>query len=186
MASRIDLLAEAYSRHVSISWDRGLSSSERVWFAVYPTEEERRLRYKLEAFQLATVAAGKRWILVDLTQCFSRWIDPEEDRDRLLADPEALHPMMGELLDFATDEVLTAAKASDADSDTIVAILGAASLYGFSHVSELVPRIIGHLSGRLLVFFPGSREGNVYKLLDAREGWNYLATSIVPQHGSNS
>jgi hypothetical protein len=29
------------------------------------------------------------------------------------------------------------------------------------------------------VFFPGSREGNVYKLLDAREGWNYLATPIT-------
>ena len=35
------------------------------------------------------------------------------------------------------------------------------------------------LGGRLLVFFPGSREGNVYKLLDAREGWNYLATPIT-------
>jgi hypothetical protein len=33
--------------------------------------------------------------------------------------------------------------------------------------------------GRLLVFFPGSRDGNVYKLLDAREGWNYLATPIT-------
>jgi hypothetical protein len=30
----------------------------------------------------------------------------------------------------------------------------------------------------LLVFFPGEQEGNTYRLLDAQNGWGYLATSI--------
>jgi hypothetical protein len=34
------------------------------------------------------------------------------------------------------------------------------------------------VAGRLLVFFPGQREGNNYRLFDARDGWNYLALPI--------
>ena len=37
--------------------------------------------------------------------------------------------------------------------------------------------------GRLLVFFPGEVEGNNYRLLDARDGWNYLATPITADKG---
>jgi hypothetical protein len=32
--------------------------------------------------------------------------------------------------------------------------------------------------GRLLQTFPGTHEGGIYRLLDARDGWNYLAVSI--------
>ena len=35
------------------------------------------------------------------------------------------------------------------------------------------------VQGRLLVFFPGEVEGNSYRLLGARDGWNYLATLIT-------
>jgi len=34
-----------------------------------------------------------------------------------------------------------------------------------------------------LVFFPGERDGSNYRLLDARDGWNYLATPIAAQEG---
>jgi len=30
------------------------------------------------------------------------------------------------------------------------------------------------------VFFPGEHEGNSYRLLDARDGWNYLAVPLKP------
>jgi hypothetical protein len=182
MASRVDALADAYTRHVGLPWDRGLAPPQRVWFAVYPKEEERRLRYKVEAFQLATTdpkGAGKKWVLVDVTDSFARWIDRDPDRDLLLADPEALAPTLDEFLDFAADEVVADADAQAADENTVVAVLGVASLFGFAQVSDLVPRVVSRLTGRLLVFFPGSREGNMYKLLDAREGWNYLATPIT-------
>jgi hypothetical protein len=32
--------------------------------------------------------------------------------------------------------------------------------------------------GRLVGFFPGQYEQNNYRLLDARDGWNYLAVPI--------
>ena len=82
MASRVDALADAYTRHVGLPWDRGLAPPQRVWFAVYPKDEERRLRYKVEAFQLATTdpkGAGKKWVLVDLTDSFARWLDDCDD-----------------------------------------------------------------------------------------------------------
>lgn len=182
MASRVDGLIEAYARHVGLPWDRGLAPPQRVWFAVYPKEEERRLRYKVEAFQLATTdpkGAAKRWVLVDLTDCFSRWLDAEKYRESYFKSPKMLAPKLPRFLDFAAGEVVAAAEAQGADEHTVVAVLGVASLFGFVQVSDLVPRIVSHMTGRLLVFFPGSREGNVYKLLDAREGWNYLATPIT-------
>jgi hypothetical protein len=179
MASRVDLLAAAYGRHVAVPWTAGLSPAERVWFVVYPKEEERRLRYKVQAFQLATAQATKKWLLVDLTDCFARWLDGEKYRDSYFTNLKTLAPKLPRFLEFAAGEVVGQTTDQGADDDTVVAVLGVASLFGFTHVSELVPRIVERVPGRLLVFFPGSREGNVYKLLDAREGWNYLATSIT-------
>jgi len=39
------------------------------------------------------------------------------------------------------------------------------------------------IRGRLLVFFPGEYENNNYRLLDARDGWNYLAVPITAREG---
>jgi hypothetical protein len=182
MASRVDALVEAYARHVSLPWDGGLAPPQRVWFAVYPKEDERRLRYKVDAFQLATTdpkGAAKSWVLVDLTDSFSRWLHAEKYRDSYFKTPKMLAPKLPRFLDFAAEEVVAGAAARGADDHTVTAVLGVSSLFGFVAVSELVPRVVERLPGRLLVFFPGTREGNVYKLLDAREGWNYLATPIT-------
>ena len=35
------------------------------------------------------------------------------------------------------------------------------------------------IQGRLAVFFPGAYAQNHYRLLDARDGWNYLAVPIT-------
>lgn len=179
MASRVDALADAYARHVGLPWDKGLAPPQRVWFAVYPKEEERRLRYKLEAFKIATADAGKRWLLVDLTNSWARWLDGEKYRESYFKNPKMIAPKLPRFLDHAAGEVVRQGQEARADEGTVIAVLGVASLFGFVQVSDLVPRIVPHLPGRLLVFFPGSREGNVYKLLDAREGWNYLATPIT-------
>jgi hypothetical protein len=135
---------------------------------------------------LATAAAGKKWVLVDITDCFARWIDGERYRDLYFQDPKKLAPKLPLFLDAVAQSVNSQCQAASADEDTVVAVLGVASLFGFGHTSDLVPKVVEHLPGRLLVFFPGSREGNIYKLLDAREGWNYLATPIIADDGSPS
>ena len=39
------------------------------------------------------------------------------------------------------------------------------------------------IRGRLALFFPGDVDNNNYRLLDARDGWNYLAIPITLHHG---
>ena len=56
-----------------------------------------------------------------------------------------------------------------------MALLGVGSLFGLARVSTIVEGIKDVVPGRLLVFFPGEHhpENHTYRLLDARDGWNY-------------
>ena len=60
------------------------------------------------------------------------------------------------------------------------------STFGFKTV-EIAPNLgkLNEIKGRLLLFFPGEYDGNnCYRMLDARDGWNYLATPITCHEGS--
>ena len=70
--------------------------------------------------------------------------------------------------------------------NTVLAITGVASLFGFLRISEILPMVEAHVRGRLLVFFPGVYEQNNYRLLDARDGWNYHAVPITASEGEHS
>jgi len=52
-------------------------------------------------------------------------------------------------------------------------------LYDLLHVSEVIEALDHSFSGILAVFFPGEREGNTYRFLAARTGWDYLAVPIL-------
>ncbi|HID20977.1 MAG TPA: DUF1788 domain-containing protein, partial [Planctomycetaceae bacterium] len=69
--------------------------------------------------------------------------------------------------------------------DTVVGVLGVACLYGFTRVSLVLKEVVQDIRGRLVVFFPGEYEDNNYRLLDARDGWNYLAVPITLHNGVN-
>jgi hypothetical protein len=60
-----------------------------------------------------------------------------------------------------------------------VAVFGVGTLFGFTRVSKVLRLLEGDIRGRLVVFFPGHYEQNNYRLLDARDGWNYLAVPIT-------
>ena len=60
-----------------------------------------------------------------------------------------------------------------------------ASLFGFARVSQVLKMVERDIRGRLVVFFPGHFERNNYRLLDARDGWNYLAVPIT-LHGEGA
>ena len=49
--------------------------------------------------------------------------------------------------------------------------------------SRLVESIAPYIKGRLLLFFPGERDGARYRLMDAGDGWNYLAIPITAEEG---
>ncbi len=57
--------------------------------------------------------------------------------------------------------------------------LGLAVIFGLTRASKLLKDVETSIHGRLLVFFPGHHDGSNYRLLDARDGWNYLAIAIT-------
>ena len=63
--------------------------------------------------------------------------------------------------------------------DKVVALSGVGTLFGLIKVKELVDALAPLIKGRLVIFFPGSYEGNNYRLLDGYDGWNYLAVPIT-------
>jgi len=73
---------------------------------------------------------------------------------------------------------------ADVDDQTVVAVLGVGALFGLTRVASLMEAVAPRIRGRLLVFFPGSYDGSVYRLLDARDGWNYLAVPITAAAGA--
>ncbi len=62
---------------------------------------------------------------------------------------------------------------------SLLALAGVGALFGLLRISELLPIVENHIRGRLLVFFPGVYVQGNYRLLDARDGWNYMATPIT-------
>jgi len=181
MSSRVARLVQNFERHASIPWPSNLAGPQRVWFAVYDKNDERRVRARLGEFALASGRAGRGWLLVDLTDAFPEWLAAHEYRDAYFANPEALEVALDDFLAQIAERVRQALHAADAN--TVVALVGVGALFPFARTSALVKQIQDDVQGRLLVFFPGSHENNVYRLLDARDGWNYMAVPITPDDG---
>lgn len=176
--NKVERLIRNYERHVALPWDDALSGPQRVWFAVYDKADERRLRAHVGDFEVATKGAGKGWRLCDLTDAFPEWMGGKEYRESYFESPEDLEIALGDFLRFAAGRV-TDHLGADHHKDEVVAILGVATLFGFARVSDLAQAVQPSVRGRLLVFFPGEYENNSYRLLDARDGWNYLAVPIT-------
>lgn len=184
MSSKVTKLVNAYRQHLSAPWQLGLAPIQRVIFAVYDKADELRLRANADEFALVTQQAGKQWLMFDLTNEFPRWMAAQEYRDAYFASPEDLdgYPA-GELTEFlaAVIEQLETRITAEAGSETVVALLGVGALFGLVRVSSVIEGIKTAIPGRLLVFFPGEYhpEGHTYRLLDARDGWNYLAVPLL-------
>lgn len=177
--SEVEGLVANYARFVRLPWDPSLAGPQKVWFAIYDPTQERRLRLRLDEFRLATEAVGHGWAAIDLTNAFARWMARQEYRDAYFAEPELMTDLLGEFLDFVVEEVTIVLTAPEIDENAVVAVTGLAALFGLARASALFERVAPAIRGRLLVFFPGHREGSNYRLLDARDGWNYLAVAIT-------
>ena len=176
--NQISKLAANYKRHVSVPWQRTMAGAQRVMIIVYAKERERALRAGIGEFEVATREAGHQWVEVDATRWFAEWMVADEYREAYFEDPELLGMKLdGEFREVAADRL--AAALEDAGDNAVVALVGAASLYGFLRVSELIQSVEPSIRGRLAVFFPGTKNEDNYRLLDARDGWSYLAQPIT-------
>ncbi len=182
---RSDQLLKAYRSQVAMPWRTGLAGPERVWMAVYPPDLERRVRARTEDFKVATNEAGHPWVLLDLTTAFPTWMAAHPHREAYFAAPELITPALTQFMTTVEASVRQALTSDDADDSTVVALLGVAALFPMIRVSDLLQRVSSSVRGRLLLFFPGSYEAGNYRLLDARDGWNYLAIPITITEGGS-
>lgn len=175
---KIEDVSGRYFEHVSAPWQKTVAGAQRVMMLVYEKENERVLRARMGLFEQATNRAKHGWKLVDCTSWFAEWMTEDEYREDYFAEPSLLSMKLeGDFKPFVAKRLI--AELSEADENTVVALAGTASLYGFLRISELIRDVEQAIRGRLLVFFPGTKDENNYRLLDARDGWNYLANGIT-------
>jgi hypothetical protein len=174
--SVIDRLLSNYSRQVRLPWPANLSGKQRMWLAVYPPSEERRVRARLPQFEALTLAANHGWTSVDLTGLLPEFLAAHKYRESIFQKPQ--HFRVGNQLEVNAATLVKEA-CSREDAGSVVAVTGLASLFDFVRVSSLIERVEDGVLGRLLVLFPGEYANNVYRFMDARDGFNYMAIPIT-------
>jgi hypothetical protein len=102
--SYVDELLNAYRRFVAMPWQVSLAPPQRVWMAVYPPEQERRLRLHLEAFKMITSESGHPWALIDITTSFECWMAAHRYRDEYFEDPELLETALPAFFEHLVDK----------------------------------------------------------------------------------
>ena len=181
---KIEDLAEKYGRHIGTQWQRTVAGAQRVILVVYDKELERTLRARRRAFEAETQKGLHEWFEVDLTNAFAEWMAGDEYREAYFESPGDLGlKLEAEFAEVVARRISAQLTHTDVTDNSVVAVFGVGSLFGFARMSKVLKLVEGDIKGRLIVFFPGSYEQNNYRLLDARDGWNYLAVPIT-LHGS--
>jgi hypothetical protein len=180
MASKIDQLLSAFELVVNEPWSASLSGQERVWFLVYDPAEQRKVDLRLGDFETATIKAGKKWVNISMKKCFPTWMANHEYSEEYFRNPKFIVDQLeAEFRTFAIDFLTQALQNQNTDHQTLIAIRDVSSLFGFVRLSEILKSCDKAFKGRMLIFFPGEHEKNQYRLLDARDGWDYLARPIT-------
>jgi len=175
--SKIDVLLKNYEKEITVPW-RDAAAAQRVIFAVYSASDERRLRLKISEFEISTKNLEHGWIYYDLTNTFAEWMHGQKYAKSYYHKPNFMSSIIQRYEEYIEVKFSEAIKDQNESENDVVALSGVGSVFGFIKVRDLVDRLAPQVTGRLLVFFPGSYENNNYRLLDAYDGWNYHALPI--------
>lgn len=179
--SRVSDLVDAYETDLRLTWRSGLSGAERVWMLVYPPELERAMRVQVPELGQRTRDAQHDWDVIDLSDELGHWIAHHEYAEAFYADPD---DFTSAIVDMFADQLVqhVRTRLSTTGENAVVALVGVASLFPFVRASALI-QAIDAVQGRLLVLFPGRHDpdSHSFRLLDARDGFNYRARVITPE-----
>ena len=179
--SKIKKLLNTYEQFIKLPWRQDSAAEQRVIFCVYDQHDELSLRAKTEEFEIVTKKAKHGWFLFDLTDTFAKWLSKNRYVKSYFAQPEIVQTLTVNYLTFLVNEYQRFILEHEIGENDVVALNGVASLFGLLKVKEVVDKVAKQTKGRLVVFFPGSFENNNYRLLDAYDGWNYLAVPITAE-----
>ncbi|TSA82148.1 DUF1788 domain-containing protein [Deinococcus detaillensis] len=171
-------LLQKYRTHLELRWPQYLSATERVWIAVYDPEEERRMRAAVPEFGLVTEEVGVQWAQIDLTHAFAQWMNAHPYREEYFREPDLLSATLTDFEDHLFEDLQAAL--APLPQRSVACVTGASALFGLTRISKVIERAAPALQGRMLLFFPGSLDGHNYRLLNARDGWNYHSVPLVP------
>jgi len=178
--ARIEDLADRFGRHIATPWQRTVSGAQRVVMLVYDKELERTLRARKVAFQTAARQAGHDLHEVDVSNAFATWMAGDDYREAYFASPDDLQlKLQAEFPEYVAKRLRAMLTSDGITDNSIVALYGVGALFGFARLSHILKMVEADIRGRLVVFFPGHLERSNYRLLDARDGWNYLAVPIT-------
>jgi hypothetical protein len=177
---KVEQLAKVYRHHIESPWQRTVAGAQRVIMIVYEKELERTVLARRGEFERETREAGHAWLEVDVSNAFAEWLAGEDYCDAYFDSPEDLQLKLdAEFTRFVAGRISEALAQPEAAENGVVAVSGVGALFGFTRISQVLKLLEPDIKGRLVVFFPGTYDKNNYRLLDARDGWNYLAVPIT-------
>jgi hypothetical protein len=177
---RIEDLAEHYGQHIATPWQRTVAGAQRIIMVIYDKELERTLRARKQLFELETQKGLHDWFEIDMTDAFPKWLAADEYREAYFSSPEDLDlKLEAEFAGVVADRIRAELTRDDVTENSVVGVFGVGALFGFTRVSKVLKLVERDIKGRLVVFFPGHFEQHNYSMLDARDGWNYLAVPIT-------
>jgi hypothetical protein len=177
--SKIDQLASIFRDHMGVGWPACSSGAQRIIMLVYDPNDERTLRKNLPLFEQAVLSNQYGWHTVDLTSSFADWLGAHRYREEYFSEPDMLLAGANErFTKYAAELVLQALNRPEHTTREIVGLIGAGSIFGVASLSDVFSRVERAIKGRLVVFFPGRCRDGRYRLLDARDGWDYHAVAI--------
>lgn len=174
--STVEELLAAFRRRLDVPWRPDEPPAGRVWILWYAKEHERRVHGRLGEFSEAARDAGKGWWEFDLAPLFGKWVAAQRWFERAAKKPSTLSTVLPQFEQHLVGQVRT--ELDQCGPDDLLVLTGVASLFGLLRSSTLIAQVTDRVPGRLVVTFPGTHQGGIYRLLDARDGWNYLAVPI--------
>ena len=139
--SRIKRLIQSYGSHIAVPWRGDAAAPQRVIFCVYNENDERWLRARIDEFELVTRQAGHDWAVYDLTDTFADWLTSQRYAESYFKKPELLSTPLPKYQTFIMDNFSEFIEKNQSGPDSVVAIMGVGSLFGFLKVKDVVDRI---------------------------------------------